>query len=175
MTEYSLKTFLVLVLLIFIGIMIYSLKYVMIYLLGLICPSYKITISPEKTIAVNNKTGDSIRVKNLFFTHQVESSANTFHEVIIEADLETTPEHVLEQEFHQQYRDVRKYRFDHTYGRADEFRRVILQVNVFKKLKSSFIPIIFGNHTVYFKEFDSDQLQEVRKSIKKVMINAKLS
>ena len=95
MTEYSLKTFLVLVLLIFIGIMIYSLKYVMIYLLGLICPSYKITISPEKTIAVNNKTGDLIRVKNLFFTHQVESSANTVHEVIIEAALETTPEHVL--------------------------------------------------------------------------------
>ncbi len=157
------------------GVILYSLKYVMIYLLGLICPSYKITISPEKTIAVNNKTGDLIRVKNLFFSHQVESSTNTFHEVIIEADLENTPEHVLEQEFHQQYRHVRKYRFDHTYGRADEFWRVILQVNVFKEPKSSLIPIIFGHHTVYFKEFDSGQLQEVKKSIKQVMINAKLS
>lgn len=175
MTEYSLKIFLVLVLLIFIGIMIYSLKYMMIYLLGLICPSYKITISPAQTIAVNERTGDSISVKNLFFTHQVESSTNTFHEVIIEADLENTPEQVLEQELNQQYNNVQKYRFDHTYGRTNEFWRVILQTYLVKKLKYSFIPIIFGHHIIYFQGLNIEQLEEVKKAVKKALINAKFS
>lgn len=82
----------------------------------------------------------------------MESKVNVFREIIIETDLEDKLEQVLEQELNQQYNNVQKYRFDHTYGRTNEFWRVILQVNVFKKLKSSLIPIIFGHHIVYLKD-----------------------
>ncbi len=159
--------------LIFVGLIIYSIKYLLIYLFGLVLTVYDITIFPEKTYAINRKTGQKFHINNFFYTG-FALNQHASSEVIIALNEFEISEYELKLKFQGQYVKFRKYTFDNTHERKKDFWRVIFLTLLAKELRCDRLTMMFGRHTVAIHKFSPEQLPQVEKAVKTALYNAKI-